>query len=252
MSQDRTAQHREFLTDRLRLQIDFSQTDQSRGLSPPPVELPFDEEATRIPLPAPTSWEGVAAVELSEAISRRESQRRYTNEPLSKDELAYLLWATQGVRRPLGPGHALRTVPSAGCRHAFETYVCATRVEGLEVGVYRYLPLEHELLLVRVEPDLSRLLIEGALGQRMCGLGAATFVWTAVPYRMEWRYGLAAHRVILIDAGHVCQNLYLATQAVGAGCCAVAAFHQDGMDDLLGVDGQDEFTIYLAPVGKLA
>ena len=37
--------------------------------------------------------------------------------------------------------------------------------------------------------------------------------------------------------------------AIGAGCCAVAAYHQEMMDQLLGVDGDDEFTIYLAPVG---
>jgi hypothetical protein len=50
---------------------------------------------------------------------------------------------------------------------------------------------------------------------------------------MEWRYGLAAHRVILIDVGHVCQNLYLASEALGAGTCAVAAYDQDLMDRLL-------------------
>ena len=78
-----------------------------------------------------------------------------------------------------------------------------------------------------------------------------TFIWTAIPYRMEWRYDLAAHKVIAIDAGHVCQNLYLACEAIGAGTCAVAAYHQELMDQLLRIDGKDEFTIYLAPVGKV-
>jgi len=76
-------------------------------------------------------------------------------------------------------------------------------------------------------------------------------VWTAVPYRMEWRYGAASHKVIALDAGHVCQNLYLACANLGAGTCAVAAYHQKLMDDLLQVDGEEEFTVYLAPVGKL-
>jgi len=82
------------------------------------------------------------------------------------------------------------------------------------------------------------------------GAAAVTFVWTAIPYRMEWRYGLAAHRVILLDAGHVCQNLYLACEAIGAGTCAAAAYDQEKIDGLLGLDGKDEFVIYLAPVGK--
>jgi nitroreductase len=68
---------------------------------------------------------------------------------------------------------------------------------------------------------------------------------------MEWRYHLAAHKVIAIDAGHVCQNLYLASAAIGGGTCAVAAYHQEIMDQLLGVDGNDEFVIYLAAVGKI-
>jgi SagB-type dehydrogenase family enzyme len=124
------------------------------------------------------------------------------------------------------------------------------RVTGLAPGVHRYLPLEHQLVTVAELPHIGNAVSRAALGQAFVGSAAVTFVWTAVPYRMEWRYGLAAHKVIAIDAGHVCQNLYLACAAVGAGTCAVAAYHQEGMDKLLGVDGKDEFTIYLAPVGK--
>ena len=68
---------------------------------------------------------------------------------------------------------------------------------------------------------------------------------------MEWRYHLAAHKVIAIDVGHVCQNLYLASAAIGGGTCAVAAYHQELLDNLLGVDGDNEFAIYLAAVGKI-
>jgi SagB-type dehydrogenase family enzyme len=67
---------------------------------------------------------------------------------------------------------------------------------------------------------------------------------------MEWRYDLAAHKVIAIDAGHVCQNLYLACEAIHAGTCAIAAYDQEAMDQFLRIDGKDEFTLYLASVGK--
>ena len=123
-------------------------------------------------------------------------------------------------------------------------------ITGLEPAIYRYLPVEHQLVLVRAVPDLGARIAQAALGQAFVGKAAATFVWTAVPYRMEWRYGLAAHKVIAIDIGHVCQNLYLTCAAIKAGTCAVAAYHQAAMDDLLGVDGDDEFALYLAPVGK--
>jgi len=142
-------------------------------------------------------------------------------------------------------------VPSAGARHALETYLCAFRVAGLDAGFYRYLPLEHELLFLFEEDRAAEKIAEAALGQSFVGRSAVTFLWTAVPSRMEWRYDLAAHKVIAVDAGHVCQNLYLACEAIGAGTCAVAAYDQQRMDRLLRVDGSDEFTIYLAPVGKV-
>lgn len=201
-------------------------------------------------LPAREEWAGVHAADLVEAIARRESRRRYRRGALGLDELAFLLWATQGVRKVLGQGTALRTVPSAGCRHALETYLCAMNVDSLEQGVYRYLPVEHALVGVSRAADLRGRVAQAALGQTFAGLAAVTFVWTAIPYRMEWRYGPAAYKVIALDAGHVCQNLYLACEAIGCGTCAIAAYDQDAMDRLLGVDGQDEFTIYLAPVGR--
>ena len=149
-------------------------------------------------------------------------------------------------------GHVFRTVPSAGCRHALETYLAVFRVEDLKPGVYRYLPLRQQLLFELSDDLLAQKLGEAVLGQAFVATAAVAFIWTAVPYRMEWRYGLAAHKVIALDAGHVCQNLYLACEAIGAGTCAIAAYDQQKIDTLLRLDGEDEFTIYLAPVGKVA
>jgi SagB-type dehydrogenase family enzyme len=75
------------------------------------------------------------------------------------------------------------------------------------------------------------------------------FFWTAIPYRSEWRYAAASHKLIALDAGHLCQNLYLACEAIGAGTCAIGAYDQALCDELLGVDGVDELTVYAAPVG---
>jgi SagB-type dehydrogenase family enzyme len=107
------------------------------------------------------------------------------------------------------------------------------------------------LVLERKGPGLDAQVRRGCRGQAFASHGAATFIWTAVPYRMEWRYGLAAHKVIALDVGHVCQNLYLASQAIDAGACAIAAYDQQAMDELVGVDGENEFVIYVAPVGKV-
>jgi SagB-type dehydrogenase family enzyme len=242
--------YRFFLKDTIRRQIDFRTTDQSRGVAPPPIEKPPPDDAERIALTAPQELAGAFPIDLTVAIGRRQSMRRFADEPLALEEVSFLLWATQGVRGRVGPGVALRTVPSAGARHSFETYVCARRVEGLEEAIYRYLPLEHELVLVKQTGDLSQRVTAACLGQAFAGQAAVAFFWTTIPYRMEWRYGLAAHKVIAVDAGHVCQNLYLCCEAIGAGTCAIGAYDQDAADELLGVDGRDEFTLYIAPVGK--
>jgi SagB-type dehydrogenase family enzyme len=188
---------------------------------------------------------------LSSAIKNRKSHRKFLQVSLSIKEISYLLWATQGIRKKAG-GTVLRTVPSAGNRHAIETYLLIIDVEGLEPGIYRYLPLEHQLVFESSEDDLPEKIADATLGQYFIGTAPVVFVWTTIPYRMEWRYSLAAHKVIAIDAGHICQNLYLACEAIKAGTCAVAAYHQGLMDELIGIDGEDEFTIYLAPVGRIS
>jgi SagB-type dehydrogenase family enzyme len=80
---------------------------------------------------------------------------------------------------------------------------------------------------------------------------AVTFVWTAIPYRTAWRYRILSPKIIAQDSGHVCQNLYLACEAIGAGTCAIGAYDQAKMDAALNLDGEREFTIYVAPVGKI-
>lgn len=242
---------RYFLKDAVRQEVDFSATDQSRGVPPPPIEKPYPKDARRIDLPAPDSWKGIQGTTVRDAIGRRESRRRYEGAAVSLDGLAFLLWATQGIRRRLNAATALRTVPSAGARHALECYLGVLNIEGLSPGIYRYLPVEHELLFEYSPTGLDERLIDATLGQTFAGRAAVTFVWTAIPRRMEWRYGLAAHKVIAIDAGHVCQNLYLACECIGAGTCAIAAYDQEAMDRLLRVDGSEEFTVYLAPVGRI-
>ena len=243
---------RDFLKDDLRLLLDFSRSDQNRGMAPPPVQKPPREgqEITSLPADPARAFEG--RLDLARALAGRKSHRAWREEPLGLDELGFLLWAVQGVRRKGGAVSVFRTVPSAGCRHALETYIAVRDCRELSRGLYRYLPLDHALVREReAGPDFSARLHEAALMQTFVPRAPATFIWTTIPYRMEWRYMEAAHRVIALDAGHACQNLYLAAQAVGCGTCAVAAFHQQAMDEFLGVDGRDEFALYLAPVGKV-
>jgi SagB-type dehydrogenase family enzyme len=127
--------------------------------------------------------------------------------------------------------------------------LCIQRVETVPPGLYRYLALEHKLLLVSTAPDVYARMNQAIRNQGRDS--AVIFAWTALPYRTEWRYTFLAHKLILLDAGHVCQNLYLACEAIGAGTCAIDAYNQTPVDELLGVDGVNELTVYCATVGKV-
>lgn len=223
-------------------------SDQSRGVPMPDVQL--GGEGERIPLPPSRDLE----VTLRRAIESRESRRSFLPEPLDLSELVWLIRCVAGVRRTLhrqGTGViTLRTVPSAGARHPLETLVAVLDVKGINPGLYRYMPMEDSLMDTGRTP--SREEVTGAcLGQRFCGSSSAVFIWTAVPYRTEWRYGPVSPKLVALDAGHACQNLYLAVEAVNAGTCAIGAYDQMLADAMCGLDGEDEFVIYMAPVGRV-
>ena len=226
-------------------------SDQQKGLPQPPLELPADPRKPFIDLARPPRFE-IPPADLLETIEKRQSHRSYLHEPLTLDELAFLLWCTQGVKRVHGSQATFRTVPSAGARHAFETYLLVNDVEELEPGLYRYLALSHRLQQIDTDPTLPHRVTSACFDQQFILRAGAVFLWTAVPYRMTWRYGERGYRDLHLDAGHVCQNLYLAAGAAGCGVCAIAAFDDNAMNGLLGIDGKDRFLIYLATVGKIA
>lgn len=224
-------------------------TGQQMHLHQPPLQLPPEPDRPLLRLPRP---DAVATPDfpLRQAIEQRQSLRQYADELLSLGELSYLLWCTQGVRQVLG-GHAtLRTVPSAGARHALETYVLATRVSGVPAGLYRFLAIEHALQEVDAAIDVGERLVASCLGQGFVGTGAAAFFWTAVAEQMTWRYGERGYRYLFLDVGHVCQSLYLAAESIGCGACAIAAFDDESLNAALGIDGEQQFALYVAAVGR--
>ncbi|HEX9013823.1 MAG TPA: SagB/ThcOx family dehydrogenase [Anaerolineaceae bacterium] len=224
-------------------------SEQSRGLPQPPLELPAPEGAPRIRLPRPETLT-LGRVDLIDLVNSRRSRRKHGLAPVSLEELSFLLWCCQGVERITDRPATLRTVPSAGARHAFETLLLANRVTGLEPGLYRFLAVEHELARLPSPPDLAGQLTAACRQQEHIRTSAVTFIWTAVLARMRWRYGERGYRYLHLDAGHACQNLYLAAEAVGCGACAVGGFYDDLVNPLLGLDGEEQFAVYLCSVGK--
>lgn len=228
----------------------ISESGQDSGKPQPPYEVPYDTDQTLIDLPKPDSID-FGDYPLRKAIEERRSVRRYSADSLSLEELSYLLWLTQGVKKVSDKRKVtLRTVPSAGCRHPFETYLSINRVDGLENGLYRFIASEHKLLPVQLDDSFNDGLTEACLGQRHVATSAVTFIWAAVPYRTIWRYSERSYRYFYLDAGHVCQNLHLAAESINCGICAIGAFDDDAVDQLLKFTPPEMFAIYIASLGR--
>ncbi|GFN35739.1 SagB/ThcOx family dehydrogenase [Tepidimicrobium xylanilyticum] len=227
----------------------LEESDQQKGLPQPSLELEYAKDGTLIDLPKAEDIE-VKPLDLREAIESRKSLRKYADKPLTIEELSYLLWCTQGVKTITSRPSTLRNVPSAGARHSFETYLLINMVDGMKPGLYRYLAIEHKLLEINTEHDIANKMSKSCLDQIFVKNSAVTFMWTTIIYRMKWRYGERGYRYIHLDAGHVCQNLYLAAQSIDCGVCAIAAFDDDEINNLLGLDGEEQFVVYIGTVGK--
>ncbi len=226
-------------------------TDQQLKLKQPPLVKP---NMTDQQIDLPMNFEELKTnPSILDVFNQRQSHRVYTEESMNLLQLSYLLWTTQGIKSIRGNNYAtLRTVPSGGARHEFETYLIVKDIEKLEPGVYHYLPMTHQIeFLGRVEP-FDETVNEALVGQIWATKANVTFFWSVIPYRSEWRYSFLAHRIILVDIGHVCQNLYIACESIGLGTCALGAFDREISDRLFQLDGVEEFTILASPVGNVS
>lgn len=227
----------------------LEKSDQSKGLPQPPLEQEpaVGEKIIEIPDPKAAN---LGYVNFRDILENRRSVRNYTEDPLTLEELSWLLWSCQGVKRLAGKTATFRTVPSAGARHPFETYILVNRVETLEPGLYKFFAIDHKLIEVNLEEDIADKIADACYNQNFVKTCAATFIFTAVTQRTYWRYGERGYRYMHLDAGHICQNLYLAAESIGGGACAIGAFYDDELNSLLELDGVDQFTIYITTIGK--
>jgi len=201
-------------------------------------------DAERIVLPDPHDYRGLS---FEEAVETRRSVRDYSAEPLSSEELSRLLHAAQGItERRWG----FRAAPSAGALYPIELYAVVHNVVSLEPGVYHYAVQEHGLELLR-QGDFRVAVMQAGLGQGFLGQANVCFVLSVIFQRTRWRYRERTYRYVLLEAGHVGQNIYLAATSLGLGACAVGAFLDDDLNDLLGLDGREEAVVYLLAVGKV-
>lgn len=199
----------------------------------------------KIKLSSPRDEGGVP---IWDVLNERRSVRRYQGMPIQEAEISQLLWASQGITS-IRQDYGFRTAPSAGALYPIETYLVIHTVDGIEPGVYHYAVAEHTLNQLKTG-DFRTPVARAALDQGFAAQANVVFVWTGIFERSKWKYRQRAYRYVYLDAGHLAQNLALAAVALGLGSCQIAALYDDEANDLLGVDGVEESTIYMTAVGR--
>lgn len=193
----------------------------------------------------PTGWDMDRG--LRETLQQRRSNRRFGKSAINIKELSMLLWASQGITGRAG-NFFFRNAPSAGALYPVETYLSVQNIESIDSGLFHFQPADFSLEKLGAE-FVGNKVAEAALDQSFLAKAGVVFIWSAILRRNFSKYGHRGMRYILMDAGHICQNLLLAAEALGLGACPVAAFYDDDLNALLGFDGTEESVIYLAAVG---
>ena len=210
---------------------------------PKPEKIPVSIEQM-IKLPNPELLKG----DIQNIILNRKSRRNFDkSKSISPEKLSAILYYTAGIR----PNEQIyfRMTPSAGALHPLNTYVLINRVDSVPNGIYLYIPSKHGIAPINTEPNVSEALTESSLRQEMVRKSNITIIWTAEIYRAYYKYMNRAYRYIYLDAGHACQNVYLVSEALGLGCCAIAALEDEAVSEILKIDGKTEFPIYIIAIG---
>lgn len=183
-------------------------------------------------------------------MENRKSVREFSGQPTTERELSTILHYTAGIRSSGVDVTGNRFYPSAGARYPIEIYPIVLNCVGIKPGIYHYHVRSHSLEFLWTYPDLNDRLLKN-IKQHEFISSSCIFVITAVSNRTELKYGPRGYRHILMEVGHVCQNLYLTAAGLNLGACAIGGFLDSGFNTLLDLDGYIEKTLLVVSVGKL-
>ncbi len=228
---------------------DFSTFDMILRVPEPPPENSVPEDAKIIKLPSPKRIK-FPEVSARDALEHWEPVEFFSRSSMTLKELSFLLWCMQGVKTVRDRETVIRNVPSSGRRYPINTYFVAGEVEGIPTGLYQYIPSKHQIALLREDSDLPFAMGTASMNFKMITRAPVTFIWTAVPYRSVWALGNRGYRSVMIEAGHICQALIMASASIEYIVHPIDLFHDAMIIQLTGIDPESEWPLYIAAVGK--
>jgi SagB-type dehydrogenase family enzyme len=206
-----------------------------------------------IPLPA----EGHALGELSSierVIEHRLTTRNFSGSPLPISKISKLLHSSYGITsstdltRSTGRSSYFRAVPSAGALYPLELYLAIWRTVDLEPGIYHYCVPKHTLEVLRLG-DFADLAAKSTLSEGVIERAGGIFLVSAIFRRSMQKYNERGYRFVLLEAGHLAENMCLVASAMGFGILPIGGFLDDELNAMISVDGVNETVIYVLAVG---
>ncbi len=201
-----------------------------------------EQKTDTIGLPEPVQ-DSKTSVE--KALRKRRSVRNFKDSLLTVAEVSQLLWAAQGITSQQG----LRTAPSAGALYPLEVYLVAGNVSALPAGVYRYRPMNHEVVRV-LSGDKRRELCNAAMGQPSVRHAGAVIVIAAVYERTTLKYGDRGRQYVHMETGHAAQNVLLQAVSLNLGTVVIGAFQDAEVQKVLKMSGGEQ-PLCVIPVGRV-
>lgn len=203
-------------------------------------------EVVKIALPAPD----FGGLTVEEAIRKRQSERSFADKPLTLKQLSQLLLSADGITHKRW-GTEMRAAPSAGALYPIELYVIVYDVESLDPGLYHFQVSDSSLELVR-EGDLNPSINAVVFSDDNVGFSPVTFIMSARFARCTQKYADRGYRYTYIEAGAICENIYLQAASLGLATFVVGAFNDAALNRLLEVDGTEEAGLLIMPCGYLS
>lgn len=174
-------------------------------------------------------------ISLEEVIAKRRSCRSFTGKALTPQQISQILWAGQGITGSKG----LRAAPSAGATYPLTLYV------SLPEGVFRYVPEDHSLTLIKsadIRVDLARASVE----QYFMTKAGMIVIIAARFERTTSRYGRRGERYVILEAGHCAENMFLQAEALGLGSVAIGAYNDGEIATLAGLEKSEQPLLLVA------
>lgn len=189
--------------------------------------------------------------QLQKLLFKRISFRDFSQKPISLKDLSKILYYSVGLTHvsAINPEKALRAYPSAGAKYPLEIYPLILKAKGIKEGLYHYDPSTHslEVLLKEVLPqEINNLWIT----QKWFKKAAVIIFLTAVYKRTTDKYGKKGLPFPFIESGHVVQNIYLLSESMNIGCCAIGQVNEKALIKLLDINPLEEIPIYYVALGN--